>query len=552
MTVSTIDRTQPVVHSPGNSAPVRDNFGAAANDIDALWVANAVIEEQLADPDAFEITAEDTDTPRSLSDRFGGWIDPKDWGALADDNHDDTQALRDSITEMLATGKVLILNGTYKITDELPISVASDWEIHGFGVAKIKQYTANKSIFHVLDTPCRRFKIIGVMFDYASSQPSSNTEAICIAFSATGADTFGNSQGHFEDLTFEHCFRSVAIHPDSTSQIIGLWGCRFINLNGYSTRSGGTFRLRASASGAWPNNRFEKIYMRCDAQTEAEFDLYNYDNTTFDNIEFNILLDKRAMILEGCRAWSIRGIRFESCSMTTEANYWLQLTGSTTYGEIRNIEIQTLTINVTNHCYFARVFSGAVVDIAHLAALSITKTSGDMWMGAALGATDGLIKIGNLGAALPAGILAFNQNDTNTPNLVLFSNSDIYNFHQDSVAASQTTVNLETDGSAVKEYLFPEAVGYIARIDVYLDGAVAAGQLDIEVYKNGAPLATVVKVTMTSGQTGKITRAPQNIGGGSPQATKLVRGDRISLRVTTNGAFSPTPNLIATLEVAIS
>jgi hypothetical protein len=65
--MSTIDRAQPAFHSPLSTAPVRDNFNAAANDIDALSSAAPVIVSKQADQSvATTILTLDTELTHTL------------------------------------------------------------------------------------------------------------------------------------------------------------------------------------------------------------------------------------------------------------------------------------------------------------------------------------------------------------------------------------------------------------------------------------------------------------------------------------------------------
>lgn len=51
MTISTINPNVPIFQSPGNSAPVRNNFNAAYNDINALWVAvSSIVAGEVSGP----------------------------------------------------------------------------------------------------------------------------------------------------------------------------------------------------------------------------------------------------------------------------------------------------------------------------------------------------------------------------------------------------------------------------------------------------------------------------------------------------------------------
>ena len=116
-------------------------------------------------------------------------------------------------------------------------------------------------------------------------------------------------------------------------------------------------------------------------------------------------------------------------------------------------------------------------------------------------------------------------------------------WYQDNVAASQTDVQLtRLSGTSTDAWIAPRT-GSISAVWVYSNAARTAGTLSIEIFKNGSQYGTVsvsLNATYTTFDVKYIQR----------NALPISPGDRLDLRVTTDGSWTPTTaDIRAGLEV---
>src|SRR5260221_330589 len=127
---STIDTTQPVYRSPEASGPVRNNFAAAAADINALQAGTTI-----------SPTATGSTTARSLANRFGEIINVRDFGAVGDGTTNDTAAFVAAINRSVAVwaantmNRVYMPTGTFLIVGALPVML---WPVSWLGQGNLR------------------------------------------------------------------------------------------------------------------------------------------------------------------------------------------------------------------------------------------------------------------------------------------------------------------------------------------------------------------------------------------------------------------------------
>lgn len=117
-------------------------------------------------------------------------------------------------------------------------------------------------------------------------------------------------------------------------------------------------------------------------------------------------------------------------------------------------------------------------------------------------------------------------------------------WYQDDVSASQTGVVLSRLSGACTNAWIPTVPGSITRVCVYSNAARSAGTLTVEVCVNGTGtgLTAVLNGTDTTFATGTQTA----------DKDAFVAGDRLDIRITTDGSWAPTTaDIRASLEVEL-
>lgn len=111
-------------------------------------------------------------------------------------------------------------------------------------------------------------------------------------------------------------------------------------------------------------------------------------------------------------------------------------------------------------------------------------------------------------------------------------------WYQDDVAASQSAVALPR-GNGRTEVPMPSA-GHVVGVVVYSNAARVAGTLTVEVTVNGTGTGLTAVLNASNTQT-KATRQAQNLD-------KYAEGNRIGVKITTDGSWSP---ITADIDVAV-
>lgn len=116
---------------------------------------------------------------------------------------------------------------------------------------------------------------------------------------------------------------------------------------------------------------------------------------------------------------------------------------------------------------------------------------------------------------------------------------------QNNVAASQTSVGLSAQVSTNFDTIKMIRAGSVVGLSTRLTEAIAAGQLTVEVTKNGAAFAAPFTLVHTSG-----SNASGGVAIATPGVNTYVASDVLAVRLTTNAGFLPiTTDLEAWIEV---
>jgi len=117
-------------------------------------------------------------------------------------------------------------------------------------------------------------------------------------------------------------------------------------------------------------------------------------------------------------------------------------------------------------------------------------------------------------------------------------------FYQDSVAASQTSVTLET-GQGVDAYVMPR-VGFIVGLVVFSDHARVADTLTIAPQINGVALSDSIDLDANHGEA-TVVEINKDLN------SFFNAGDRISAEITTGASWEPTAaNIIVNVLVELT
>ena len=176
---------------------------------------------------------------------------------------DNTEAFAEALS-LLGPGKCLMLGSTnYKISDTLALPDNSGWSIMSPGLATVTQTTDNKPIWRMTPTTYRsRFKMRGIAHNWTNDQPSTNTDAIGIAFHVDEDIQNGIYDFELSDLVFDNGFRGIA--PDastiSNGYVLPIWGWQIERVTSYTGVKGATIFLGAFGNCGAPRGKLQNFY----------------------------------------------------------------------------------------------------------------------------------------------------------------------------------------------------------------------------------------------------------------------------------------------------
>ena len=209
-------------------------------------------------------------------------IYPEWFGALGDNSHDDTGAIRKAIEfsseigiekwqEIRFTG-----NKNYKITDVINITnskLRPGWHISGdnWNSTYITQHTNNTGIFELNTQLCHSGTLEKLTLTYPTTQVSEDAKAIRLS---------GTFDCEFKDLRIRRAFHGI--YSDS-----GLGGTSFANIfkRVYMDFITGYGIYLTSLSGGGPINRFEQIRILGNTVTNNYAAIAGKGSASLDSIE---------------------------------------------------------------------------------------------------------------------------------------------------------------------------------------------------------------------------------------------------------------------------
>lgn len=313
------------------------------------------------------------DNTQQIKDRSYSATD-KQFSAKFDGVTDDTVALQsffDYITlnglkGELPTGRTALISSPIKIQSQ------PNWEIIG-SHSTIKQLTDNQPIFNFISTPSysNGIKMRGIIFDYANSQSSTNTNANPIQLNTMLYES------DLRDLTFSK--GTYGIYVSDSSQ--NFWGCTLENLVFNSGLTVGAIRM--NTSNAVPNNHVGRMFIDCTNMIGPVLVLKGY-NFVIDTIEcINATKGSQLINLYAGSVMSIGAIKLENGTYTSGQNMFGFGTGSKVKIGQFNLGGNSLVITPSggNLCLFNTSIGGSTgwleVDIVVLAA---TTFSGNVYI----------------------------------------------------------------------------------------------------------------------------------------------------------------------------
>lgn len=127
------------------------------------------------------VKANGSTTQRTLGERFADVVSVKDFGAVGDGQHDDTEAIQAAIDSIDSAKILLIPSGTYKITSEISIENKNGLRIigSGFGIWDLpshgKTFTLEGTTILFCGTADKTHSFQGITSAYSVTDPDDNS-----------------------------------------------------------------------------------------------------------------------------------------------------------------------------------------------------------------------------------------------------------------------------------------------------------------------------------------------------------------------------------------
>ncbi|WP_161849279.1 glycosyl hydrolase family 28-related protein [Bradyrhizobium sp. CCBAU 051011] len=481
-------------------------------------------------------------------------LDVRRFGAVGDGVNDDTSAFQRAIDYACNNKMQLVVPGTpksYLISDSLPIPHGKhDWAISGeAGRVKITQTADNKPIFlfsshghDYRDTTNRSFSVSNLKAAWTRNQGIANNESNMFLF----------DDGGYADFQIDNCENSNGCRLISTREMqasnrrLNIWGCVFSRLfSGYSA-SGAAVRLKTNPVEGMPNILISHLYALRYAAKEELIHLAGCSSVNIDNVEINFGRGPQLVCWAGTTEVNVRAWRMEECTIADgPRNVIFDLSGNGPGQQcsyrIQGVEMRFTTIDTKQAHSVFHAHDGAQVIIDGYQEVATRHKSGALTVATT---QDARIQFRSVADIISPHVLLLNNPDLAA---VTFATSEVLRFYKNSLTSRMDRVPNDSpsaiNGQAVG------AAGWIWAIELSLDAEVTAGQIELELFKNGLPLDSgAMKLAITSGAGG--LKAAAVVKNTKHSDYRVTPGDRVHFELSTDQAFAGPKNALFNLVIA--
>lgn len=287
------------------------------------------------------------------------------YGAKGDGTTDDTTAIQNAVNYVVGNGgKLFFPKGTYKITNYINIPFGKGFIIEGLsrGSVTIKQSTDNKPIFRFTTAITYGWKIRNIDFEYANTQPVTNTLAVPIYFaldSGTGGAGYFNFE--IENCTFNSGYYGISQRTDS--QQIALWQVHIKECSFGGSMSGGAIYLSPSPAVGQPIIHLEKLYIDATNMQYEAINISSSDTVILESVEFNngtySVGGHNQLLISACTSVILLNCRSEVASVNGSGNVNLWVFSNSNV-ELMGCTIGSLSVGNGTTVYCINAYSIAI------------------------------------------------------------------------------------------------------------------------------------------------------------------------------------------------
>lgn len=488
------------------------------------------------------------------AERIEARLDVRKFGAVGDGVHDDTNGFQRAIDYACNNKMQLVIPGTpqsYLISDSLPIPHGKhDWAITGeAGRVTITQTVDNKPIFlfssrghDYRDTTNRAFSLRNVRGAWTRNQSISKNESTVFLF----------DDGGYADFQIDNCENYNGCRLVSTREMqapnrrLNVWGCVLSRLfNGYSA-SGAAIRLKTNPVEGMPNILISHLYALRHAAEEELIHLAGCSSVNIDNVEINFGRGPQLICWGGTTEVNVRAWRMEECTIAdTPQNAIFLLSGNGPGQQcsyrIQGVEMRFTTIDSKQLHSVFHADAGAQVIIDGYQEVATRHKSGALTVATT---HDARIQFRSVADITSPQVFLLDNPDLAD---VTFATTEVLRFYKNGLTSHMDRVPNDSpsavNGQAVG------AAGWIWAIEVSLDADVTAGQIELELFKNGSPIVSgAMKLAITKGAGGM--RAATVIKNTNHSDYRVVPGDRVHFELSTDQSFAGPKNALCNLIIA--
>lgn len=481
-------------------------------------------------------------------------LDVRKFGAIGDGLHDDTTAFQRAIDYACNNKMQLVIPGTpqsYLISDSLLIPHGThDWAILGeAGRVTIRQTANNKPIFlfsshgrDYPDTTNRAFRISNLRAAWTRNQAIANKESNMFLF----------DDGGYADFQIDNCENSNGCRLISTREVqtpnrrLNVWGCVFSRLfSGYSA-SGAAILLKTNPVEGMPNILISHVYALRKTAEEELIHLAGCSGVNIDNVEINFGRGPQLVCWGGTTEVNVRAWRMEECTIAdTPRNVIFDLSGNGPGQQcsyrIQGVEMRFTTIDSTQPHSVFHAGAGAQVFIDGYQEVATRHKSGALTVATT---QDARIQFRSVADIISPHVFLLHNPDLAA---VTFAATEVLRFYKNNLTSRMDRVPNDSP-SAINGQAVGVA-GWIWAIEVSLDADVTAGQIDLELFKDGLPIDSgAMKLTITKGARG--VKAAAVIKNTNHSNYRVAPGDRVHFELSTDQSFAGPKNALFNLMIA--